>query len=165
VPAVTPHTLRHSHISILLLVTANVPYVMEQVGHEDEATTTRIYRHLIRQRQEHGAAFDRVVAQARESFGAPAEPAGVFGLNLAGAHKSGNAPDGRTADPQNRYVFAGPPKRARQDSNLRPLAPEASALSTELRAPVAVIVPAGVRGRARGRRPGARRTKVRCPGG
>jgi integrase len=36
---VTPHTLRHTYISILLLVTDNVPYVMEQVGHDDEATT------------------------------------------------------------------------------------------------------------------------------
>jgi integrase len=31
-PAVTPHTLRHTYISILLLVTDNVPYAMEQVG-------------------------------------------------------------------------------------------------------------------------------------
>jgi integrase len=72
-PAVTPHTLRHTYISILLLVTDNVPYVMEQVGHDDETTTTRIYRHLIRQRQEHGAAFDRAVAQARAGFGAIAD--------------------------------------------------------------------------------------------
>jgi len=68
---VTPHALRHTYISILLLVTDNVPYVMEQVGHDDEATTTRIYRQLIRQRQEHGAAFDDIVARAREGFGAP----------------------------------------------------------------------------------------------
>ena len=76
-PAVTPHTLRHTYISILLLVSNhNIEYVMAQVGHDDDATTTRIYRHLIRQRQEHGAAFDRVVAQAREGFGAPAHSAG-----------------------------------------------------------------------------------------
>jgi hypothetical protein len=64
------------YISILLLVTDNVAYVMEQVGHDDETTTTRIYRHLIRQRQEHGAAFDRAVAQARAGFGATAERQG-----------------------------------------------------------------------------------------
>lgn len=68
----TPHTLRHTYISILLLVTDNVLYVMEQVGHEDQDTTNRIYRHLIRQRQQHGAAFDRVVADARATFGEPA---------------------------------------------------------------------------------------------
>ena len=61
--------LRHTYISILLLVTDNLPYVMDQVGHGDQDTTNRIYRHLIRQRQEHGAAFDRVVIQAREAFG------------------------------------------------------------------------------------------------
>jgi integrase len=72
-PNVTPHTLRHTYISILLLVTDNLPYVMDQVGHGDQDTTNRIYRHLIRQRQQHGAAFDRVVTQAREAFGKPAE--------------------------------------------------------------------------------------------
>ena len=45
---------------------------MEQVGHEDQDTTNRIYRHLIRQRQQHGAAFDRVLADAREAVGEPA---------------------------------------------------------------------------------------------
>jgi integrase len=49
---VTPPTPRHTYISIPLLVTDNVPYVMEQVGHDDETTTTRIYPHLIRRRQE-----------------------------------------------------------------------------------------------------------------
>ena len=44
---------------------------MEQVGHEDQDTTNRIYRHLIRQRQQHGAAFDRVVSEARQGFGTP----------------------------------------------------------------------------------------------
>jgi hypothetical protein len=54
-------------------VTDNVTYVMEQVGHSDQDTRNRIYRHLIRERQQHGAAFDRVVAEARERFGEPAE--------------------------------------------------------------------------------------------
>jgi integrase len=77
-PNVTPHTLRHTYISILLLVTDNVLYVMEQVGHEDQDTTNRIYRHLIRQRQQHGAAFDHVLADAREAFGEPAARAAYW---------------------------------------------------------------------------------------
>ena len=75
----TPHTLRHTYISILLLVTDNVLYVVGQVGHEDQDTTNRIYRHLIRQRQQHGAAFDRVVAEAREAFGEPAARGAIGG--------------------------------------------------------------------------------------
>jgi len=67
-PNVTPHTLRHTYISILLLVTDNVTYAMEQVGHDDQDTTNRIYRHIIRQRQAHGTAFDRVVSEARETL-------------------------------------------------------------------------------------------------
>jgi integrase len=68
----TPRTLRHTYISILLLVTDNVPYVMEEVGHEDQDTTNRIYRQLIRQRRQHGSAFDRVLAEAHEAFGTAA---------------------------------------------------------------------------------------------
>jgi integrase len=91
-PAVTPHTLRHTYISILLLVTNSVPYVMEQVGHDDETTTTRIYRHLIRQRQEHGAAFDRAVAQARAGFGGTAERQGFSASIGPGCGKNADAP-------------------------------------------------------------------------
>ena len=64
-------------------MTDNVGYVMEQVGHEDQDTTNRIYRHLIRQRQQHGAAFDRVLADAREAFGEPAAR-GRIGGELGG---------------------------------------------------------------------------------
>ena len=66
-------------ISILLLVTDNVTYVMEQVGHDDQDTTNRIYRHLIRQRQQHGSAFDRIVEEARERLGTPVRGAAFVG--------------------------------------------------------------------------------------
>ena len=46
---------------------------MEQVGQDDETTTTRIYRQRIRQRQEHGAAFDKALARVRAGFGATAD--------------------------------------------------------------------------------------------
>jgi hypothetical protein len=68
---------------------------MEQVGHDDETTTTRIYRHLIRQRQEHGAAFDRAVAQAREGFGPSAETTGFMASIWPGSEKSADAPRSR----------------------------------------------------------------------
>jgi len=42
--------------------------------------TNRIYRHLIRQRQQYGAAFDRVVREAREAFGDPGRRGGI-GVN------------------------------------------------------------------------------------
>jgi hypothetical protein len=56
-----------------------VLYVMEQVGHEARDTTNRIYRHLIRRRQQHGAAFDRVVSEPREAFGEPDRRGGIGG--------------------------------------------------------------------------------------
>ena len=57
------------------------PYVVDQVGHDDQDTTNRIYRHLIRRRQEHGAAFDRVLAGAR-GLRNPGRDPGVCGLNV-----------------------------------------------------------------------------------
>jgi hypothetical protein len=78
----------------LLLVTDNVPYVMEQVRHDDETTTTRIYGHLIRQRQEHGAAFDRALAGASAGFGASEEQNGFwpqFGLAARNRRRVSNA--------------------------------------------------------------------------
>jgi Phage integrase family len=106
-PAVTPHTLRHTYISILLLVTDNVPYVMEQVGHDDESTTTRIYRHLIRQRQQHGAAFDSAVGQARAGFGTSAESEGFLASIWPGARIVPARQDPRPSDPRQRARPAG----------------------------------------------------------
>ena len=61
---VTPHTLRHTYISIALIATkGDTAWVQDQVGHADHETTSRIYRHVIRRRQGHGPAFDRLVAQ------------------------------------------------------------------------------------------------------
>jgi len=42
-PAVLPHTLRRTYISLLLEAGAPLHYVMDQVGHEDSKTTLEIY--------------------------------------------------------------------------------------------------------------------------
>jgi len=68
-PHVTPHTLRRTYISILLLASrGDVEYVMDQVGHADAETTMRIYSQLLkRAKREHGKAFDALVADARQT--------------------------------------------------------------------------------------------------
>src|SRR5579884_4097052 len=46
---VTPHTLRRTYISFMLAAGHDLPYVQAQVGHEDPATTLRVYAQVINQ--------------------------------------------------------------------------------------------------------------------
>jgi Phage integrase family len=68
-PRVTPHTLRRTYISIMLLASSgDVEYVMAQVGHADAETTMRIYAQLLkRAKRAHGTAFDTLVNEARDA--------------------------------------------------------------------------------------------------
>ena len=42
----TPHSLRHTHISMLAEAGVDLPTIMERVGHDDEETTRKIYLHV-----------------------------------------------------------------------------------------------------------------------
>lgn len=68
-PRVTPHTLRRTYISIMLLASSgDIEYVMAQVGHADAETTMRIYSQLLkRAKRDHGVAFDTLVSEARDA--------------------------------------------------------------------------------------------------
>ncbi len=76
VPVTTPHSLRRTYISIALLATRfDVLFVMSQVGHADSKMTTDVYAQLQnRIKREHGSAFDRLVARAREQLHGVADP-------------------------------------------------------------------------------------------
>lgn len=64
-PAVTPHTLRRTFISLLLAGGADVPWVMAQVGHTDPKVTLQIYAQVIQSRQrDYGERVDRMIAGA-----------------------------------------------------------------------------------------------------
>lgn len=43
---ITPHKLRHTHISLLAQAGVPLPAIMERVGHGDSKVTTRIYLHV-----------------------------------------------------------------------------------------------------------------------
>jgi len=75
-PTTTPHSLRRTYISIALLATGfDVLFVMSQVGHADSKMTTDVYAQLQnRIKREHGPAFDRLVARAREQLHGVADP-------------------------------------------------------------------------------------------
>ncbi len=83
-PHVTPHTLRRTYVSIMLLATNfDVTYVQHQVGHAESRMTLDVYSELLdRQKRDHGVAFDALLADARstlygrqnDAFGPPFGP-------------------------------------------------------------------------------------------
>lgn len=42
----TPHSFRHTHISMMTESKVDLPTIMERVGHEDPETTLRVYTHV-----------------------------------------------------------------------------------------------------------------------
>lgn len=42
----TPHLLRHTHVSMLTEAGADLPYIMDRVGHKDGKTTREVYTHV-----------------------------------------------------------------------------------------------------------------------
>ena len=47
---ITPHSLRHSYVSIVLQETGNYVYVSEQAGHTDVAFTMNRYGHVLKKK-------------------------------------------------------------------------------------------------------------------
>jgi hypothetical protein len=69
-PHVTPHTMRRTYVSIMLLATNfDVPFVQSQVGHSDSKLTMDVYAQLLdRSKRGHGAAFDALVSDAQTTL-------------------------------------------------------------------------------------------------
>jgi integrase len=66
-PHVTPHSLRRTYISLLLLSGAEPQYVMQQVGHADPDVTLRLYAKVLRRvNRGHGDRLDALLQSARE---------------------------------------------------------------------------------------------------
>src|SRR5699024_11932748 len=42
----TPHSFRHSHISMMTESGIDLPTIMQRVGHEDPDTTLKVYTHV-----------------------------------------------------------------------------------------------------------------------
>ena len=74
-PPVSPHALRRTYISLLIEAGAPLPYVMQQVGHEDSRTTLEVYAQVqqrLSRKQVH-QAFDDLLASAGEAADVPTE--------------------------------------------------------------------------------------------
>lgn len=72
-PHVTPHTLRRTYVSIMLLATNfDVPFVQNQVGHSDSKMTMDVYAQLLdRSKRAHGIAFDALLNAAKDTLYGP----------------------------------------------------------------------------------------------
>jgi hypothetical protein len=117
---ITLHGLRRTCATLRIAAGDDPVYVSDQLGHTDPAFTMRIYARATKRRRKLSGetlkAFDQALQLAE--IGRIAEPADLdpFGLEAADSADSALAKEMR--------------ERARQDSNLRPHAPEACALSS-----------------------------------
>ena len=48
----TPHSLRHTHTSLLAEVGVSLPEIMERLGHKDDETTKQVYLHITKSMKE-----------------------------------------------------------------------------------------------------------------
>ncbi len=48
-PKLTPHSLRHTHTSLLAQAGVSLPQIMERLGHKDEDTTKNVYLHVTKE--------------------------------------------------------------------------------------------------------------------
>ena len=72
-PPISPHALRRTYISLLIEAGAPLPYVMQQVGHEDSRTTLEVYAQVQQRvsRKQVQQVFDDLLATAGESADVP----------------------------------------------------------------------------------------------
>jgi integrase len=47
----TPHSLRHTHTSLLAEAGVDLPQIMDRLGHSDDETTTQVYLHITKDRK------------------------------------------------------------------------------------------------------------------
>lgn len=48
-PELPPHSLRHTHTSLLAEAGVSLPQIMERLGHKDEDTTKHVYLHVTKE--------------------------------------------------------------------------------------------------------------------
>jgi integrase len=52
IPALTPHSLRHTYCSLLIAQGEDLPTVAAQMRHADLSTTLRVYSHVMKHRRD-----------------------------------------------------------------------------------------------------------------
>jgi len=61
-PELTPHSLRHTHTSLLAEAGASLEEIMQRLGHTDDDTTRRVYLHVTKDMKKEAARkFDQLM--------------------------------------------------------------------------------------------------------
>ncbi|MEG6520473.1 tyrosine-type recombinase/integrase [Desulfotomaculum sp. 1211_IL3151] len=61
--SLTPHSLRHTHTSLLSEAGVGLPEIMERLGHEDDDTTKKVYLHVTKtMRKEAAQKFSKLMS-------------------------------------------------------------------------------------------------------
>lgn len=61
-PELTPHSLRHTHTSLLAEAKVSLEEIMERLGHEDDETTKKVYLHVTKaMKKEAAQKFDQLM--------------------------------------------------------------------------------------------------------
>lgn len=47
----TPHSLRHTHTSLMAEAGVDLLEIMDRLGHKDDETTTQVYLHITKEKQ------------------------------------------------------------------------------------------------------------------
>ncbi len=112
-PHITPHSLRRTYVSIMLLATNfDIPYVQSQVGHAHATMTLDVYNQLLdRSKRQHGAAFDALLSEARSTLYGPETQLQDMSLAHPVAHLTKNTPASGSATVAGNRRFAGNSRR------------------------------------------------------
>jgi integrase len=51
----TPHSLRHTHVSLLAEAGVGIEEIMERLGHSDDDTTRKVYLHVTKTKKKEAA--------------------------------------------------------------------------------------------------------------
>jgi integrase len=62
----TPHSLRHTHTSLLAQVEVEIDEIMDRLGHQDDSTTRRIHLHVTKQRRNASIKFSDLIRSHRK---------------------------------------------------------------------------------------------------
>ncbi|KJD43828.1 integrase [Paenibacillus terrae] len=67
-PDLTPHSLRHTHTSLLAEAEATLEQIMQRLGHANDEITRRIYLHITKpKRKEAAQKFSELMRASKKS--------------------------------------------------------------------------------------------------
>lgn len=106
-PQITLYSLRRTYVAIMLHATEyDIAYVQSQVGHAHARMTLEVQL-LDRRKREHGAAFDKLLTDARDTLYSPHTEAPKAVSGHRSGHQAKPAPKRRSPRKRRNSALAG----------------------------------------------------------